>query len=157
MRRIFAAFTIAIALSTPVFGQSLREISNRPDPQGLNREQIEARERARAAREHDDRDALNTASWVYVATAAADWSVTAVCARVLCGTKTQTGLFLYGVEDDRWAIPLGLATDAIVVYGVREFVAPDHPKLARALLYGASAVRLVFIVNKVSDLRELHR
>jgi hypothetical protein len=148
---------VLLATAAPASAQSLRELSNRPDPQALNREQIEARERARAAREHEDRDALNTASWVYVSTAAADWSVTAVCARVFCGTRTQTGLFFYGVEDPKVAIPLGLAADALFVYLTREFVAPDHPKIARSLLYGGSAVRLVFLSNKVRDLRELHR
>lgn len=142
-----------VLCATSVSAQTLRELSNRPDPQALNREQIEARERARLERDRQDRDALNIASWVYISAAAADYSVTAVCARVLCGDRTQTGLFFYGIEEPKIAIPLAIAADALVLWGVREFVAPDHPKIARALLYGSSGFRLVLITNKVSDLR----
>lgn len=127
---------------------SLREISNRAYQQSPNGHLVVLQA------EHDERDALNTASWVYVAAASADWSLTAVCARVVCFDEhSQTGLFLYGVERPALAIPIGVAIDVVWVYGIREFVAPDHPKLARALLYGSSAVRLVFTVSKINDLR----
>lgn len=152
----FAALVVVVlALAVPAHAQSLRALSQQklepgksPDAQAVA---------AQRARDHADLDALNTASWVYIGTAAADWSVTAVCAKVLCGDRTQTG-FLYGVEKPAAAIPIGLAIDAAVLIGVREWLAPDHPKIARALLYGLSGVRVVFVANKVNDLREhVHR
>jgi hypothetical protein len=123
--------------------QSLRALSNAP---------IDQPTIAILKKEHDDADALNDATWFYIATASADWSVTAVCARVMCGDKTQSGLFLHGVEP-KWAIPIGVAIDAAIVLGVRELVAPDHPKIARALLYGLGGTRLLFVTYKVNDLR----
>ena len=143
---------LASVLVAPVVahGQSLRELSRtRPVTQSQMHPGPIDRDR-----EHEERDDLNAATWVYVAAASADWTATAVCERALCGERTMTGLVLYGVEDSRVAIPIGLAIDALFIYGVREIVAPDHPKLARGLLYGASAVRLVFTVNKVNDLRD---
>jgi len=141
---------IALTWSSSVAGQSLRDLSQRPVVVVTDAEKVKAQK----ARDHADQDALNTATWVYISAAAADWSVTAVCAKVICGdTHTQTG-FLYGIEKPAAAIPLALALDAVIVIGVRELVAPDHPKIARALLYGTGAVRLVFVANKVNDLRE---
>ena len=96
-----------------------------------------------------DRD-LDAATWVYVATAAADWTITPVCYAQGCGVH-KAGLFLYDVKQAA-AIPLGLAIDAGIVWVVREHLAPDHPKLARSLLYALSAVRVVFVATKVHDL-----
>ena len=143
-------FLGVLLLAPSADAQSLRDMSNRP----IAYQQSPNGHLVVVQAEREEREALNQATWVYIAAAAADWSVTAVCARVICGERTQTGLVLYGVEDARWAIPLGLAIDAVFVFGVRELVAPDHPKLARGLLYGASAVRLVFVVDKVNDLRD---
>lgn len=155
--KIAALVVVVLALAVPAHAQSLRAISQRPVALQQMHSPDGRAVAAQRARDHADLDALNTASWVYIGTAAADWSVTAVCAKVLCGDRTQTG-FLYGVEKPAAAIPIGLAIDAAVLIGVREWLAPDHPKIARALLYGLSGVRVVFVANKVNDLREhVHR
>src|SRR4051812_13615062 len=136
MKTVFALVGLVL-VALPASGQSLRDRSRAPlawaDQQTLVAVTVQDRD-------HAERDALDHASWFYIATASADWSVTAVCARVMCGDKTQSGLFLRGVEPS-WAIPLGLAIDAAIVVGVRELVAPEHPKLARVLLYGLGGAR----------------
>lgn len=147
------ALVLFVLASTPVHAQSLRELSNRPDPQALTREQIEARERAREQRERADQRDLDNATWAFVSAASADWAVTSICSKLVCNDRSSYG-FLYGVENPHAGIPLGLAADALFVYLVREYVFPDHPKLARSLFYVGAGVRVVFVSAKVFDLRE---
>ena len=144
--------SLAVLLLLPgaAQAQSLREISSRPYYASSSQRTPEQQQQI----DHQNLDALNHATWFYVGTAAADWSVTAVCARVLCGDRTQTGLFLHGVERPAWSIPLGLAIDAGTVWTIRAFIAPDYPKAARVLLYGLGGARLIFVTNKVTDLRD---
>lgn len=141
---------LLLLLPSVVSAQTLRELSRQP----VAFQQTTTTVVIRVSQEHADLDALNHATWFYVGTAAADWSVTAVCARVTCSDDghTQAGLFLHGVEP-RWSIPLGLAIDAGLVYAIRAFIAPDNPKLARVLLYGFGGARVVFVTTKVTDLR----
>jgi len=115
---------------------------------------VAERQAAIAKQEHADADALNTATWFYLGTAAADWSVTAVCDKVFCGDRTQTGLFIRGIEDPKASVPLGLAVDALTVILIRQVVAPYNQRLARVLLYGLGGARVVFVANKVNDLRD---
>jgi len=100
--------------------------------------------------------ALDGATWTYVATAGADWALTAVCLKLACHGEDapSVGLFVYGVEDQKKAVTLGLLIDVGIVIVVREFVAPDHPKLAQVLLYGLSAARVTVTTLKISDLRQ---
>jgi hypothetical protein len=100
--------------------------------------------------------ALDAATWTYVATAGADWALTAVCLELACHGEDapSVGLFVYGVEDPKKAVALGLAIDVAVVLAVREWVAPDYPTLARVLLYGLSAARVTSTTLKIADLRK---
>jgi hypothetical protein len=102
-----------------------------------------------------DRD-LDSATWVYLATAAADWTATAACGstKVRCGAEHQGGLFLHNIKHEAVAVTFGLAIDAAAVYLVREFLAPEYPKVARGLLYVLSGGRVVATSLKVADLRE---
>lgn len=148
MKPLIVMLLLLLVLPISSRAQTLKELSNRPV------QVVQVQVNRETPQERKDREALNTASWVYIATAAADWSVTAVCAKVLCFDSTQTGLFLNGIENEHIAIPLGLAIDAGLLYAIREGVAPDHPKLARGLLYVLSAARGVVVVAKVNDLRD---
>jgi hypothetical protein len=98
---------------------------------------------------------LDLASWIYVSTAAADWSVTAACGgdSSRCSNKHYGGLFLWELKHEAASVPLGLAIDAGILLAVRELVAPEYPRLARLLLYGLSAARVVVLSHKVSQLR----
>jgi hypothetical protein len=100
--------------------------------------------------------ALDAATWTYVATAGADWALTAVCLELACHGEDapSVGLFVYGVENEKKAVALGLAIDVAVVLVVREWVAPDYPTLARVLLYGLSAARVTSTTLKIADLRK---
>jgi hypothetical protein len=98
--------------------------------------------------------ALDAATWTYVATAGADWALTAVCLELACGDEPSVGLFVYGVEDQKKAVGLGLLIDVGIVLVVRELVAPDYPKLAQVLLYTLSAARVTVTSLKIADLRK---
>jgi hypothetical protein len=99
---------------------------------------------------------LDFATWTYVATAAADWSVTAVCFKVPCSDDPtpSVGLFVYGVEDQKKAIALGLVIDVAIVLAVRQWVAPEWPRAAEVILYGLSGARVVTTTLKIADLRQ---
>ena len=158
MRRGLFAVAVMLILPPPLAAQDFPisraaaaafQYPARPSDAELQRQHAE-----RVAAERADREHLNTATWVYVSTAGADWAVWAVCAEVKCNDsgKTQTGLFLHGVKPAA-ALPIGLAIDAAIVVTVRELVAPDHPKLARWLLYGLSGVRVIVLTDRIRDLR----
>lgn len=113
-------------------------------------------EAERRAAEHADRDRLNVATAVFLGTAGADWSVTAVCFRVRCADDGgfKTSYFVAdGFKNRNAALALGLALDTAIVFVTRDAIAPEHPKLARTLLYVLSGVRLVIVADKVGDLR----
>lgn len=111
----------------------------------------------RAAQERADRDRLNWATAVFVGTAGADWAVTAACFKVRCSEHAgHSASFFVGGDGFRnagTAAALGLGLDAAIVLLAREVIAPDHPKLARGVLWVASGVRVVILSNKVGDLR----
>lgn len=107
----------------------------------------------RREQERAERARLNTALWVYGATASADWAVTAVCLKVPCGSTPQVGLFLHGIDEPRVSVPLGLAIDAAIAWSVREYVAPEHPRIALVLLYGLSGARVVVTATHINYLR----
>jgi hypothetical protein len=98
--------------------------------------------------------ALDAATWTYVATAGADWALTAVCLELACGDEPSVGLFVYGVENEKKAVGLGLLIDVGLVLVVRELVAPEYPKLAQVLLYTLSAARVTVTSLKIADLRK---
>jgi hypothetical protein len=92
----------------------------------------------------------DTALWVFVAAASADWSVTAICFQLECGPNTKG---FTTIDSTKKATTVGLLIDGGLIYGVREWLQPDHPKLAQAIFYGAAVVRLLLVTQKVSDLR----
>jgi hypothetical protein len=103
---------------------------------------------------HDDaagpkRD--DTALWVFVAAASADWSVTAVCYDIDCGANTKG--FAGSIESPKKATGVGLLIDGAFLYVVREWVQPDHPKVAATLFYAGAVLRIILVTHKISDLR----
>lgn len=114
-----------------------------------DRIRLEAERRERASREARR---LDHALWTYIATAGADWAVTAACTEGRCDDRTHVGLFLHGVEPEA-AIPIGLAIDAVIAVGLRKYVAEDYPRFAEVALYVLSGARVVVATNKVTELR----
>lgn len=111
----------------------------------------------RRERERDARDQLNLATAVFIGSAGADWAVTAACFKVQCtdGPGHHASFFVGGpgFRNVGAAAALGLGLDAAIVLVARSVIAPDHPKLARGVLWVASGVRVVILTNKVNDLR----
>jgi hypothetical protein len=107
------------------------------------------------AANNGDYEGLDFASWIYVATAAGDWTVTAACGgnESRCRAEHTGGLFLWDIKHEAVAVPVGIAIDAAILVAVRELVGPDHPKIARGILYALSAARVVVLSHKISQLR----
>ena len=93
----------------------------------------------------------DTALWVFVAAASADWSVTAVCYDIDCGANTKG--FAGAIDSPKKATGVGLLIDGAFLYVVREWVAPDHPKVAATLFYTGAVLRVILVTHKISDLR----
>jgi hypothetical protein len=93
----------------------------------------------------------DTALWVFVAAASADWSVTAVCYDIDCGANTKG--FAGAIDSPKKATGVGLLIDGAFLYVVREWVQPDHPKVAATLFYAGAVLRVILVTHKVSDLR----
>jgi hypothetical protein len=93
----------------------------------------------------------DTALWVFVAAASADWSVTAVCYDIDCGANTKG--FAGSIDSPKKATGVGLLIDGAFLYVVREWVAPDHPKVAATLFYTGAVLRIILVTHKISDLR----
>jgi hypothetical protein len=163
MRRFVFAVALMLILPPPLAAQidSDRPIARAataafqyPAGRPLPDAELQRLQAERAAKQRAERDALNTATWTYVATAGADWAVYAVCVEVTCtdSGKTQTGQFLHGVKPAA-AVPIGLAIDVGIVLAIREWLAPEHPKLAQFLLYGLSGARVIVLTDRIRDLR----
>lgn len=150
---MIAACLVCLSLAQlPAVDGPLARASRAAFTQYTDAERVE-REAARRKREHADADRLNHATWVYVATAGADWTVTAACIDdATCGDRSRAGLFLYGAKPGA-AVPLGLAIDGALVYVLRELLAPEHPRLAEIALYVLSGARVVVTTTTVYDLR----
>lgn len=149
---------VCLALSTPVHvptdGPIARAARVAFTEQALtDGERIRLRRALDAAEQSAAARRLNHATWTFVATAAADWSVYAACVHDRCGEKTQTGLFLHGVRREA-AIPIGLAIDAALAVGLRKFVGEDYPRLAEIALYVLSGARVVVLTDRIHDLRK---
>jgi hypothetical protein len=93
----------------------------------------------------------DTALWVFVAAASADWAVTAVCYDIDCGANTKG--FAGSIESPKKATGVGLLIDGAFLYVVREWVQPDHPKVAAMLFYAGAVLRIILVTHKISDLR----
>ena len=146
-RLVIGAGLLAVGCAAPVRAQALGALLR--DPPLYELAQAAPAPAAAATRHaHDD-----TAMWVYLAAISADWSVTAICAKFQCAPN-HFG-YVRGVEQGHQtrATVLGLVIDGTLVYGVREWVQPDHPKIANAILYGLSVFRTIGMTHKASDLR----
>jgi hypothetical protein len=141
MRGFFVALMLACASGTDA--QTLRDVLREPPLYTL----------AQAPPYHDDaagpaRD--DTALWVFVASASADWSVTAVCFEFQCGPSTAG---FTTINAPKKGTAVGLLVDGAFAVAVREWIQPDHPKLAQALFYGGAVIRLLLVTQKIGDLR----
>lgn len=169
MRTLVAGVVVALCTSTsvraaddPVLGARLQRGIARAFAQstqhGPTDEELQRIHAAQVEADRNDREQLNLATAVYLGVAGADWSLTAVCFKVGCNDHSgySAGYFIGGdgFTNSGTAAALGLGLDALIVLGAREWVAPDHPKLARGILWVASGVRVVIVTQKISDLRE---
>lgn len=120
--------------------------------------ELQRLEAERLAQERANRAQLDLATAVFAGVAGADWAVTAVCFKVRCSDKAGYSASYFvggeGFKEPAVAALMGLGLDALIVVGVREFIAEEHPKLAQSILWIASGVRVVIVFNKVSDLRQ---
>ena len=99
------------------------------------------------------KDDLLMPTFVYAATAGADWAVTSICLKVHCDESPYVGLVPTGVDGPKKGVSLALAIDFGVAVAIRYWVYPKYPKLAKTLLYGLSAVRVTVMTHRISDLR----
>jgi hypothetical protein len=147
MRRLL--FVLVVVLLTCAAGvahaQPLGEVLRRPPLYALGQGQSPPYTDD-APPKRDD-----TALWVFVAAASADWSVTAVCYDIDCGANTKG--FAGSIDSPKKATGVGLLIDGAFLYVVREWVQPDHPKVAATLFYTAAVLRVVLVTHKISDLR----
>ena len=157
--RMFVTLTMVVGLgllsAAPVAAQSLGEVLRHPPLYGLGQQTVPSKGPSPPypdaadlyGHKHDD-----TALWVFVAAASADWSVTMVCFEQECGTNTKG---FTTIDSPSKASAVGLLIDGAFGYFVREWVQPDSPRLAQVLFYGAAALRAILVTHKITDLRRL--
>jgi hypothetical protein len=165
MKKLFLV-AVLLVLPSPSWGQDLGRIrAGLQEKQYVSEESRQRAERiiaeieadAREKAHQEEMEQVKIASWIYVGVAAADWSVTAACFKQHCdgvpGYRASYLAWGNGFEEPAVATILGVALDAAVVFAVNQWVAEEHPRVAQAILYGLSGVRLVILTDRVSDLR----
>ncbi len=95
---------------------------------------------------------LRTATTVFAATAAADWTVTGI--GLAQGTIHEANP-TFGWAHDRPArtVAAGVGLDVAGVWALHRWVAPTHPKVAAVLLYAQAAARVAFVARGARYLR----
>ena len=139
------ALTLALLVTGAAEAQTLSEVLRRPPLYALAQGQSPPYTNGEAPQKDD------TALWVFVAAASADWAVTAVCYDIDCGANTKG--FAGAIESPKKATGVGLLIDGAFLYVVREWVQPDHPKVAAMLFYAGAVLRIILVTHKISDLR----
>jgi hypothetical protein len=141
--RLELVLALALLPAGAVEAQTIGDVLRRPPLYALDQAPPYRDDAAGPARD-------DTALWVFVSAASADWSVTAVCFEFECGPATAG---FTTIKSPQKGTAVGLLVDGAFAYAVREWIQPDHPKLAAALFYGGAVVRLLLVTQKISDLR----
>ncbi len=107
------------------------------------------------AQEQQDRS-LRMATYVFAATAAADWTTTGIA--LSRGAMHEANPFLQWAHDDTAkTVIAGAAMDAVSIYAVRRWIGPTHPRAVAVVFFAQSALRLYFVQKAAKQTAAVRR